>query len=54
MKHFLISLLFLMSNAFSQDIKTYIPERAYQHLPTLKEEIVKFAPESKPLGILLD
>lgn len=45
MKHFLISLLFLMSNAFSQDIKTYIPERAYQHLPTLKEEIVKFAPE---------
>ena len=47
MKYLLLALLMMISNAFAQDVKTYIPPRAHDHLPTLKTEVARFAPEIK-------
>lgn len=30
------------SQVYAQDVKTYVPTQAYQHLPTLKSEQVKY------------
>lgn len=33
------------SNVYAQDVRTYIPSQAYQHLPTLKQETSTYFPE---------
>lgn len=46
MKKILLTLcLFLFSNCFAQNVNTYIPPRAFQYLPILKQEILKYWPD---------
>ena len=43
---FLSSLLiFILVPVYAQDVNTYIPERAYQYLPTLKSEAERIFPQ---------
>lgn len=39
----------IMNLAVAQSVHTYIPERAYRHLPTVYEEALRFTPEI-PVG----
>lgn len=39
-----IAILLMISSASAQDVHTYIPEKAYQYLPTLKKESDRIMP----------
>lgn len=47
MKYFIYLLLGFIGLAQAQNVKTFIPERAHLHLPTLKAEVERFAPQIK-------
>lgn len=41
---------FAVGKAHSQNVKTYIPDRAYQYLPTLYEEVLRFHENPASVG----
>lgn len=42
------------SQVYAQDVKTYIPQQAIQHLPTLKaEQVAYWSSHPKPLTLLV-
>lgn len=47
MKYLFLFLLAFTNWVQAQNVKTYIPERAYTHLPMLKIEVERFAPQIK-------